>query len=47
MAAILDFHSRIWVKKLETAFFVFTVNLESEKLQVYKIYMKITKTYTI
>ena len=35
---------------METTFFVFIVNLESEKLQVYKIYMKSSvnykKTYT-
>ncbi len=40
MAAILDFRNRLWIKKLETALFVFFVNLRSEKLQVSKIYMK-------
>jgi len=33
------------MKKLETAFFVSIVNLESEKLQVSKIYMKSWPNY--
>ena len=32
-------------EKLEPAFFEFIVNLESEKLQVYKIYMKSSVNY--
>ena len=47
MAAILDFCNRVWIKILETAFFVFFVNLRTEKLQVSKIYMKSWPNYTM
>ena len=45
MAAILDFHSHVWVKKLKTAFFVFAVNLKGEKLQVYNLYEKFSNLH--
>ena len=45
MAAILDFCNRVWMKKLETAFFVFFVNLRMEITSFQNLYEKLTKLH--